>query len=76
MLPLMTAAGIYFNPRSREGSDRIRELADRYAGISIHAPVKGATRICSGVMPRAAYFNPRSREGSDMIWRVLRAAAA
>ena len=35
-----------FNPRSREGSDR--RTADIKAGrtcISIHAPVKGATRM-------------------------------
>ena len=32
-----------FNPRSRKGSD-LRLLADlQVAGISIHAPVKGAT---------------------------------
>ena len=32
-----------FNPRSREGSDMISSAAMRNIGISIHAPVKGAT---------------------------------
>ena len=35
----------YFNPRSREGSDRDEEIEEATAfAISIHAPVKGATR--------------------------------
>ena len=34
--------------------------------ISIHAPVKGATRGRCGSLWRFAYFNPRSREGSDI----------
>ena len=33
--------------------------------ISIHAPVKGATRIICSSFSIASYFNPRSREGSD-----------
>ena len=34
----------YFNPRSREGSDKlIQTIIHRNVGISIHAPVKGAT---------------------------------
>ena len=37
----------YFNPRSREGSDRRNWTSDQYLPvISIHAPVKGAT-VCS-----------------------------
>ena len=37
---------IYFNPRSRKGSDLIDELPDDDPIIiSIHAPVKGATII-------------------------------
>ena len=38
----MSGAG-YFNPRSREGSDPRQPGHPRRAGISIHAPVKGAT---------------------------------
>ena len=33
----------YFNPRSREGSDRYRYLDNCFVVISIHAPAKGAT---------------------------------
>ena len=34
-------------------------------GISIHAPVKGATRSRTRIRLRLPDFNPRSREGSD-----------
>ena len=33
--------------------------------ISIHAPVKGATHLCTVLACNKQYFNPRSREGSD-----------
>ena len=36
-----------FNPRSREGSDQVAEEVCSVYGISIHAPVKGATFISS-----------------------------
>ena len=36
---------MYFNPRSREGSDGLQTVAFAVRRrISIHAPVKGATR--------------------------------
>ena len=35
--------------------------------ISIHAPAKGATRVCTSSTATAPNFNPRSREGSDGI---------
>ena len=38
------ACRFHFNPRSREGSDGIRRPSQQEFGISIHAPVKGATR--------------------------------
>ena len=34
---------IYFNPRSREGSDRLLSTSSVTGRISIHAPAKGAT---------------------------------
>ena len=37
----------HFNPRSREGSDRIRTRTVHDHLISIHAPAKGATEIAS-----------------------------
>ena len=37
-------------------------------GISIHAPVKGATRVQRHRVRRChQHFNPRSREGSDLL---------
>ena len=33
----------YFNPRSREGSDKKEDVSSADSGISIHAPAKGAT---------------------------------
>ena len=41
---MMPSAHIYFNPHSREGSDRAIPYACRPAyDISIHTPVKGVT---------------------------------
>ena len=56
----------YFNSRSREGSDRSRteQTAERKS-ISIHAPVKGATKRRNARFYSNNHFNSRSREGSD-----------
>ena len=54
-----------FNPRSREGSDGCLLAAVGLVDISIHAPVKGATRPCPWPNSPTGHFNPRSREGSD-----------
>ena len=54
-----------FNPRSREGSDGDQAVFTPVSVISIHAPVKGATRHAGRRCCRTGYFNPRSREGSD-----------
>ena len=35
-------------------------------GVSIHAPVKGATSVPAFVARPVMRFNPRSREGSDV----------
>ena len=40
---------LYFNPRSREGSDVYFTVVDWLTPISIHAPAKGATRAGSGI---------------------------
>ena len=40
----MRRIAMNFNPRSREGSDKTIEAHSREKRISIHAPVKGATR--------------------------------
>ena len=55
-----------FNPRSREGSDKtLAELLTQPAKVSIHAPVKGATKLRKKINFSLVCFNPRSREGSD-----------
>ncbi len=41
-----TFAGDSFNPRAREGRDPTRPRVNRRdTGVSIHAPVKGATSV-------------------------------
>ena len=57
---------MYFNPRSRDGSDGFPLLQYLLTYITIHAPAKGATHfpLCPSV--HSHYFNPRSREGSDL----------
>ena len=59
---------LYFNPRSREGSDfeRFCHLRGRRQ-ISIHAPARGATALVKAHSLKLFDFNPRSREGSDHI---------
>ena len=37
--------------------------------ISIHAPVKGATRTSEVLLQRGVHFNPRTREGCDTTFR-------
>ena len=37
------ANDISFNPRSREGSDRLQHFLDLLLLVSIHAPARGAT---------------------------------
>ena len=55
-----------FNPRSREGSDKLVFAVTNPSNISIHAPAKGATAVPIGKIIVCIYFNPRSREGSDL----------
>ena len=43
--PSCRATGRNFNPRSREGSDALQSLHQGVPWISIHAPVKGATKL-------------------------------
>ena len=41
-------------------------------GISIHAPVKGATEASTGSVGPDPDFNPRTREGCDLLSREFR----
>ena len=52
----------YFNPRTRVGCDLASLDVAGITGISIHAPVWGAT--CA-VRVLSCYFNPRTRVGCD-----------
>ena len=60
-----------FNPRTREGCDmNLFAIAQRKIDISIHAPVKGATRRHGHEYTAPCHFNPRTREGCDALYRV------
>ena len=54
-----------FNPRTREGCDAFLSVDWGSVGVSIHAPVKGATRLRGCKRRSARCFNPRTREGCD-----------
>ena len=41
---------LYFNPRSRKGSDANTAMSNNGTAISIHAPAKGATAIFHKIM--------------------------
>ena len=58
------ARGICFNPRAREGRDVVAPDRSANLGVSIHAPVKGATGLAAAG-DRDDGFNPRAREGRD-----------
>ena len=63
---LGTKAWSYFNPRTREGCDGVVDYDNlQLNGISIHAPVKGATPEQPAAGQGLADFNPRTREGCD-----------
>ena len=58
---------IGFNPRAREGRDPLDQRAAYCSElVSIHAPVKGATRATAGDNVAWIRFNPRAREGRDV----------
>ena len=54
-----------FNPRPREGGDKVASAASLVYGISIHAPARGATSAPVGNSFLHCDFNPRPREGGD-----------
>ena len=66
-----------FNPRAREGRDAIRLALDHMDyRVSIHAPVRGATRKSYGCMDTGKSFNPRAREGRDARERLQVASSS
>ncbi len=66
----------YFNPHSREGSDLVRSFDVRNFLISIHAPMKGATKLpVGGATGNPAYYGVfmdisihAPRGGSDLVF--------
>ena len=59
-LPFKHTYPIYFNPRSREGSDMILVIILQKFMISIHAPAKGATPLDEklGLVPKISIHAP------------------
>ena len=49
----------------------IGDIEKRGFGISIHAPVKGATITTSKTISYMLNFNPRTREGCDSVLDLL-----
>ena len=59
---------VCFNPRTRKGCD-YQELHYFYQQhVSIHAPVKDATRYAITANTTPASFNPRTRKGCDIFF--------
>ena len=52
-----------------KGATAQQDLFSSYDGVSIHAPVKGATNTAQLFSQRAGGFNPRTREGCDVLYR-------
>ena len=62
---------ISFNPRTRKGCDPSRSSPHSSVHpVSIHAPVKGATRSRLPPVPADRRFNPRTRKGCDFDIQV------
>ena len=49
-----------------KGATNSQKYVATYDGVSIHAPMKGATVFFRGSHLGNGRFNPRSHEGSDM----------
>ena len=57
-----------FNPRTHEGCDAIPVARYDVKGlISIHAPMKGATKVAIRRYAPSLDFNPRTHEGCDSL---------
>ena len=58
-----------FNPRSREGSDNYERRQALLRGISIHAPVKGATNLSSnGFEPFIISIHAPVKGATGALW--------
>ena len=56
---------MYFNPRSRVGTDTVGCVSSYLLHISIHVPAWGTTKPPFFHKTINLYFNPRSRVGND-----------
>ena len=64
---LLDATWTSFNPRTHEGCDGChRPGGCRNLQVSIHAPMKGATRAAESRVAACFSFNPRTHEGCDV----------
>ena len=60
-----------FNPRTRKGCDKFTSPDRMQLIVSIHAPVKDATRRTINGCQSHTGFNPRTRKGCDVCrWLV------
>ena len=59
------SAPLYFNPRSREGSDSILCFDQLVTAYFNPRSREGSDRTAESRFSDWPYFNPRSREGSD-----------
>ena len=59
-------AGLYFNPRSHEGSDNLYTRHYRYIRNFNPRSHEGSDAGVENCCSLCKYFNPRSHEGSDL----------
>ena len=60
---------LYFNPRSREGSDMLGEdIPDEPILISIHAPAKGATCFLQSMLYHLSISIHAPAKGATKVW--------
>ena len=55
-----------FNPRAHTGRDCLPGANPDSKGVSIHAPIRGATRQQNAQVPQNGGFNPRAHTGRDL----------
>ena len=61
---------VYFNPRSREGSDGLGDYKPQLAELFQSTLPRGERRKSWEFRHLLTDFNPRSREGSDLFRRI------
>ena len=65
-----TKSQCYFNPRSREGSDKVNSYFESCFNKFQSTLPRGERLVASHSFFTVEYFNPRSREGSDTDWSL------